>query len=513
MSSKNDINTKSKRIAKNTSFLYFRQLLTMLVAIYTSRIILQALGVVDYGVYNVVGGMVAMFSFLNSSLAQATQRFIAFGIEKDSIDEQRKTFSMLFNVHILIALLLFVLCETIGVWLFYNKLIIPDDRLTSAFWVMQCSIFTLLITVTQVPYNASIFGHEHMNAYAYISIIEVLLKLCIVILLKYNFSNKLLSYGIMVMCVQFIIAMTYRIYCLRKFKNCNYQLYWSKQLFKKIFGFSSWSLIGNIAFTLNNQGMNFLINIFFGPVYNAAKGIAASVEAAVTSFVTNFLGASIPQIIKSYAIGDLDYCFQLNYKSSKLGFFLFMMISLPLISIINPILSLWLVKVPTQTSIFCVLSLLYIQANTMGGTIQNVVQATGRIKKFHLSNGLLKLLPVPIVYILYKMDYHVNTYLYVLIFFSIFGLFIQLYATHSIIKQYKVSTFLKEVTLKEITTFVVPFILSILCYSKIQYNFATAILVCIGIFLISISFIWFIGLTKNERAWTRTNILAKFFKK
>lgn len=512
MSSKNDVNTKSKRIAKNTFFLYFRQLLTMLVALYTSRIVLQALGVVDYGVYNVVGGMVTMFSFLNSSLAQATQRFIAYGIERDSIDEQKRTFSMLLNVHILIALLLFVLCETVGVWLFYNKLIIPDDRLTSAFWVMQCSIFTLMITVTQVPYNASIFGHEHMNAYAYISIIEVLLKLGIVIILKYYFMDKLLSYGIMVMCVQFIIAMAYRIYCLRKFKNCNYHLYWSKELFKRIFGFSSWSLIGNLAFTLNNQGMNFLINIFFGPIYNAAKGIASSVEAAVSSFVTNFLGATIPQIIKSYAVGDLDYCFKLNYKSSKLGFFLFMMISLPLISVINPILSLWLVKVPTQASIFCVLSLLYIQTNTMSGTIQNVVQATGNIKKFQLSNGLIKLLPVPIVYIFYKMDYHINTYLYVLILFSALSLFIQLYATHNIIKKYKISTFLKEVTLREISTFIVPLILSLLCYSKIQYTFTSAIFICIGIFLISICFIWFIGLTRNERDWIRTNILTKFAK-
>lgn len=512
MSINNEVNSKSKRIAKNTFFLYFRQLLTMLVAIYTSRIILQALGVVDYGVYNVVGGMVAMFSFLNSSLAQATQRFIAYGIEKDSVDEQRKTFSMLLNVHISIALLLFVLCETIGVWLFYNKLIIPDARLTSAFWVMQCSIFTLMMTVTQVPYNASIFGHEHMNAYAYISIIEVLLKLGIVILLKYCFTDKLLSYGIMVMCVQFVIAMTYRVYCLRKFKNCNYHFYWSKKLFKKIFGFSSWSLIGNLAFTLNNQGMNFLINIFFGPIYNAAKGIASSVESAVSSFVTNFLGASIPQIIKSYAAGDLDYCFKLNYKSSKLGFFLFMMISLPLISIINPILSLWLVKVPTQASIFCVLSLLYIQANTMSGTIQNVVQATGTIKNFQLSNGIVKLLPVPIVYILYRMGYHINTYLYVLILFSVLCLFIQLCAANNIVKEYKIGTFLKEVTLKELTTFIIPLILSLLCYFKIQYTFASAVFVCFGIFIISICCIWFIGLTRNEKKWIRTNILAKFVK-
>lgn len=372
---------------------------------------------------------------------------------------------------------------------------------------MQCSICTLMISVTQVPYNASIFGHEHMNAYAYISIIEVFLKLGIVILLKYYFTDKLLSYGIMVMCVQFIIAMTYRIYCLRKFQNCNYHFYWSKKLFKKIFGFSSWSLIGNLAFTLNNQGMNFLINIFFGPIYNAAKGIASSVEAAVSSFVTNFLGASIPQIIKSYAAGDLDYCFKLNYKSSKLGFFLFMMISLPLISIINPILSLWLVKVPTQAGIFCVLSLLYIQANTMSGTIQNVVQATGTIKKFQLFNGVFKLFPVPIVYILYKMGYHINIYLYVLISFSVLGLFIQLYAANKIVKEYKISIFLKEVTLKELTTFIIPLILSLLCYFKNLYTFASAVFVCFGIFIICICCIWFIGLTKNEKTGSELILL------
>ena len=282
-----NINSKSKRIAKNTLFLYFRQFLTMAVAIYTSRIVLQALGVVDYGVYNVVGGMVAMFSFLNSSLAQATQRFIAFGIEKDDIEKQKDTLSMLLNVHVLIAILLFILCETIGLWLFYNKLVIPVDRVDSAFWVMQCSILTLMVSVTQVPYNASIFGHERMNAYAYISILEVLLKLGIVILLQYYFTDKLLAYGIMLMCVQISIAMIYRLYCLHQFKNCNYRFYWSNQLFKQLFSFSSWSLIGNFAFTMNGQGMNFLINIFFGPVYNAAKGIASAVESAVTSFVTN----------------------------------------------------------------------------------------------------------------------------------------------------------------------------------------------------------------------------------
>lgn len=317
----NQINNNSKRIARNTLYLYMRQILVMLVTLYTSRVILKVLGVVDFGVYNVVGGMVSMFAFLNSALGQATQRFIAIGIEKDGVDQQRKIFSMLMNVHILIAVVLFVLCESIGLWLFYNKLVIPADRLSSAFWVMQCTIFTLMITVTQVPYNASIFGQEHMNAYAYISIVEVLLKLGVVILLQYFFPDKLIAYGILLALVQFIIAMAYRIYCLHKFNNCNYQLYWSKKLFKEVFSFSSWSVIGNLASTLNNQGMNILINMFFGPLFNAAKGISSYVESAVTSFVTNFLGASTPQIFKSYAAGEYEYCFKLNFKSGKFGFF------------------------------------------------------------------------------------------------------------------------------------------------------------------------------------------------
>lgn len=508
-----NITQNNKRIAKNTIYLYIRQFLTMAVAVYTSRIVLDALGIVDYGVYNVVGGMVAMFGFLNSSLAQATQRFIAFGIEKNSMEDQRKTFSMLLNVHLLIALLLFILCETIGLWFLYNKLVIPVERLESAFWVMQCSIITLMVSVTQVPYNASIFGYEKMDVYAYISILEVLLKLGVVIILQHFFSDKLMAYGIMLMTVQFLIAMIYRIYCIHKFQSCHYCMYWSKSVFRQVFGFSSWSLIGNLAFTLNNQGMNFLINIFFGPIYNAARGIATSVESAVTSFVTNFLGASIPQIIKSYASGDLDYCFKLNFKSCKLGFFLFMMISLPLISVINPILSLWLVDVPEYAGIFCVLSLFYIQANTMGGTLQNVAQATGKIRNFQLSNGILKLLPLPFVYVLYKMGADVNTYLYVLIAFSILGLFVQLTAIHSILKSYPVRLFLKNVTMVEIITFLIPCILSLGCYQLDYVGYTISFGIFVGVFIVCVTCIWSIGLTKGEKMWLKTTIINKINRK
>lgn len=502
----------NKRIAKNTLFLYFRQFLTMAVAIYTSRIVLKVLGVVDYGVYNVVGGMVSMFAFLNSALAQATQRFIAYGLEKDNIGKQRKTFSMLMNVHILISLILLVLCETVGLWLFYNKLVIPAERVDAAFWVMQCSILTLMISVTQVPYNASIFGHEKMNTYAYISIFEVMLKLGAIIILQYFFSDKLLAYGIMMLGAQLVVATIYRIYCLRKFDNCKYNLYWSKPMFRQIFNFSSWSLIGNLAYTMNGQGMNFLINIFFGPIYNAAKGIATAVEAAVTSFVTNFLGASIPQIIKSYAANDLEYCFKLTFKSSKFGFFLFMMISLPLISVIDSVLSLWLVEVPHYANIFCVLSLFYVQARTMGGTLQNVAQAIGHIRNFQLLNGALNLFPLPIVYTLYKIGAPISTFLYVLIFFSVAGLFTQLFALRSMSREFPVVAFLRQVTLPELTVFIVPCILSLYCSNLQYHSYFLAVITALCVFILTALIIWIYGLTKHERDWIWSIVRSKIRK-
>ena len=258
--------------------------------------------------------------------------------------------------------------------------------------------------------------------------------------------------------------------------------------------------------------MNFLINIFFGPVYNAAKGVATSVEAAVTSFVTNFLGASIPQIIKSYATGDLEYCFKLTFKSSKFGFFLFMMISLPLISVINPVLSLWLVEVPHYANIFCVLSLLYIQTNTMSGTLQNVAQATGHIRNFQLSNGLLKLLPLPFVYVLYKFGAPINTYLYVLIIFSVISMFVQLFALRSIINDFPVLSYLKQVTLPEIAVFIVPCLISFYCYNLNYGSLLVAAATAAGVFMLTGVIMWLGGLTKHEREWIKSIVSAKIRK-
>lgn len=483
-------------------------LLIMLVTFYTSRVVLNVLGVVNYGVYNVVGGIVAMFTFLNSALAQATQRYITFGLKKYSVERQKRTFSMLMNVHVIIALLIFIICETIGTWLFFNKMVIPEKQMHSAFWVMQCSIISMIITVTQVPYNASIFGHEKMEAYAYISIFEVALKLCSVLLLKEFFYDKLLSYGVLSMGCSFLIAFTYRMYCKKYFKNCNYVLCWSNSLFKDVFSFTSWSLIGNMAFTFNGQGMNILINIFFGPIFNAARGIASSVESAIYSFVYNFTEPSIPPIIKSYAANDIQSMIKLHYRSSKFAFLLFMCLSMPIICAINEILNFWLVKPPYMANVFCVLSLLYIQCNTLAGTLQNVVQAIGKVKRFQLTYGVITILAMPLTYVLYKLHFMVITYLLVLIVTSIISFAAQLIVVNKLIKEYSIKGFLKNVTFRELSSIFIPLTISLYIFNTLHSSLFV-LSAMIGVFIICLICTWCMGLTSNERYWIKNVVSDK----
>lgn len=502
----------SNRIAKNTLFMYFRMILLMGVTLYTSRVVLDCLGVVDYGVYNVVGGMVAMFVFMNTALAQASQRYVAFGIGRDSIVQQQNTFSMLLNVHILLAIVIFILCETIGLWLLYNKLVIPAERLGSAFWVMQCSVVSMVVSVTQVPYNAAIYGNERMDAYAYISIFEAALKLMAVLSLKVFFSDKLLAYGVMMMLVAFVVAMTYRIYCVKKFELCKYHFYWSSTLFKELVGYTGWSLIGNMAWTFNSQGMNFLINIFFGPAYNAARGIAASVEGAVSSFLYNFLGPSIPPIIKAYATGNIKQMIHLSIVCSKMGFLLFMCLSIPLICVIDTILSVWLVKIPPLCGLLCVLSLLYIQSNSLSGTLQNMVQATGKVRNYQLTDGLTKLMAMPIVYVLYKLGAPIQVYLLVLMLLSWTGLGIQLVIVSKLIAEFSIREFLGKVILREFCSYALPLFFALFCYGG-DFSIVEALGVCAIAEIMCLLSSAFIGLTHGEREHVKNIVLSKIHKK
>jgi len=295
----------NKKIAKNTILLYFRMMLIMVVSLYTSRIVLDVLGVVDYGIYNIVGGIVIMFSFLNNAMSLSTQRFLSFEIGKNDLKQLNKVFKMSLNIHFVVALIILLLAETIGFWFLNTHLTIPTNRIEEANWVFQFSILTFLISIITVPYNASIIAHEKMGFYAYISILEISLKLAVVFVLSSLDFDKLKMYAILIFIVSSLIRTSYVIYCKVNFLETKYNFFWDKALFKKLINFNGWSLVGNLSSIVYDQGINILLNIFFGPVVNAARGITMQVNVAIYSFVAN-------QHLFSLKQHPLSSCLQLN---------------------------------------------------------------------------------------------------------------------------------------------------------------------------------------------------------
>jgi O-antigen/teichoic acid export membrane protein len=317
------ISEDSNRIAKNTIFLYFKMFLTMGVSLYTSRVVLNTLGVTDFGIYNVVGGVVMMFSFLNASMSSATHRFLSFELGKKDFVEFNKVFSTSLNIHAIIAFSILILAETIGLWFLNAHLNIPAERIGAASWVYQFSIFSLMVVILNVPYNATIIAHERMSAYAYISIIDVILQLIIVFILVCFGFDKLKLYAVLGFCASSISRILTKMYCKRNFYESKYRYFYDKSLYKTLLNYAGWNLFGNLAAVTFNQGINILLNIFFGPSINAARGIAYQVNGAVNGFVSNFQMAMSPQLVKSYAANERRYMHHLIIQGSNYSFFLF----------------------------------------------------------------------------------------------------------------------------------------------------------------------------------------------
>ena len=341
-----------KTIAKNTLFLYFRMFLTMGVGLYTSRMVLDVLGVEDYGIYGLVGGIVTMFAFLNSAMASATQRYLSFDIGKGDEVRLQQTFNASVNIHFLIGIVIVILAETVGLWFVNTQLDIPAERMVAANWVYQFSILAFFFNVIQVPYNALLVAREHMSVYAYISIIDVLFKLGIVFILIYYNADKLILYGILTFAVSFIVRMLYRAYCKRKFKESVYKFYYDKVYYKELLNYSWWNLFGNIAAIARGQGSNILLNIFFGPVANAAYSLTQTVQSMIGQFVTNFQVALNPQITKNYASGNINASMNLMFKSSKYSFFAMLILVVPFLYNIDYVMNLWLKEVPPHAISF-----------------------------------------------------------------------------------------------------------------------------------------------------------------
>lgn len=398
-----DNSASNKRIAKNTLLLYLRMMFIMCVTLYTSRIILKTLGVEDYGVYNVTGGVIAMFSFINNAMVSATQRYITFALGKGDENNLIKIFSSSIQIHALISFLIIIIGETIGLWFVLNELVIPEGRMSAAIIVYQCSIVASVVNIMSVPYNAAIIAHEKMSAFAYISILQVVLNLLIVYILLLTPIDKLVLYAILYLCIQITIRYVYSLYCHRHFAETKYRHVIDKTMLKEMTGFAGWNFFGNIAHVLYTQGLNILLNTFFGPIVNAARGISVQVLSALGSFTSSFQVAVNPQITKSFANGDYQRMHDLMYKSARFSFFLLVLLAIPLFLEIDFVLKIWLTEVPDNTPIFVRIMLL----NTLLGPFMNpcsiASQASGQIRKFQSYVGSTLLLIVPISYIVLKL--------------------------------------------------------------------------------------------------------------
>lgn len=498
----------SEKIAKNTIFMYIRMIVNILIGFYTSRVILQVLGVSDFGIYNAVGGIVTLFIFLNSAMTEATQRFLSFELGAGSQQKLAHTFSMCLNVHILISVIIVIIGEIIGLWLLYNKMVIPLDRMDIALWVFQFSIFASVFNVTQVPYTACLNAHEDFNIYALFQILKSVVTLFFVILLKFMDGDKLWWYAFFVLIVQLGFVIANRIYDIRNYQECTYHFVWDKELFYRLFSYTSWSLGGQMSNTLADQGVNLLMNIFFGPAVNAARGIALQVQNAVSSLVWNFQGASIPQIVKLYAKGERESYVTLVNSSSKISFFIFYLMVIPICFEMRFLLHIWLGQTTDYMILFSILVLVNVLTAAFGGTLVFLIQATGKVRNFQLFCTLSNLLVFPITYLLYRMGY--SAYVsYILIFVS--KITIDLYTFHLAKKlaDYPMSTYYVIVIIPEIVICILGIIAPILIYSSLNEGILRLILTFTVSIFINIFLILYIGLNKKERKWLFSFILDK----
>jgi len=487
------------RIAKNTMMLYFRMLFNMLVSLYTSRIILNTLGVVDFGIYNIVGGIVMMFSILNNSMGAATSRFLIFELGKKDYPELKRVFNASLSSHIAIAFVVFLLAETVGLWFLTHKLVIPEERMSAALWVYQFSILATMVTLTQVPYNALIVAHEKMNVYAYVSILEVTLKLVIVYLLVIGDFDKLKLYAILVFLVSLTIALIYRFYCNKKYAESSLSFNWDKPLYKKLFSFSIWELYGGFAIMGMGQGLNMLLNLFFGPAVNAARGIAYQLLGALTGFGNNFMIAVKPQIVKLYAENNIQQMMKLVFASSKYSFFLTFFLTLPLLIETHFFLQLWLKIVPVHTVSFTRLLVINNLIWSMRSPIVTSFHAVGQIKKVNLVCGSLFYLIIIFSYFCLKIGFPPESVFIVTIVVSVLVQITELI----LLKQFilvSIKAYLKEVVwvsfLIIIISSILPYLLTIFLESDLQ-RFLLVGFTCVITVSASIYFLGIDSATKN----------------
>lgn len=501
----NKSSSNTKRIAKNTIMLYFRQILIMLVSLYTVRVVLNVLGAEDYGIYNVVAGVVVLFSFVNNAMATSTQRFINYSLGENNLTKVTQVYSVSLIIHGLIAIVFLVLAETIGLWFVTCKLNIPPERHTAALWTYQFSIISTIFTIFRVPYNATIIAYERMSFFALLSIVEAICKLLVVFLISSLNFDKLAFYSFLLCIISALITLIFKLYCNVKIETAKYTKVKDKALVKELFAFSGWNLFGASANVANQQGTNIVLNMFTNVTVNAAMGIANQVNAAVYSFVSNFQTAFNPQLVKSYAADEKENFMSLLFRSAKLSFFLLLIIVVPLYVNVDFVLLIWLKNVPQYSVEFVRLILIWSLIDALNGPLWMAASAKGNIRNYQIFVSIFIFLNLPLSILLFVFGFSPVCVLYIRIAINIFLTFWRLFYLKRHIGL-NVKDFIIQVIIRCFIVCGISFLPMMIIAKYFESWKRFIITVPISILLVVV-FVCFLGLTRKERQYVCSFIL------
>lgn len=489
---------RTKRIAKNTVILYARMIITLFITLFTSRIVLQALGFDDYGIYNVIGGVVALFAFLRSSMSSSTQRFLAYEMGSGTNESLRKVFNVCLTTHILLALVLLLLAETVGLWFLNTQLNIPDGRETAAGWIYQFAILSLCLRMLSMPYDADIVSNERMGYFAFLSILEAVLKLLFAYALLYTSGDHLILYGALMMGLSALILFLNWAYCRIKFAETRYKFYWDKELFRRIFSFSGWTIYGQLAVVGSNQGTNILVNIFHSVAANAAMGVGHQVNTALTGLISNFQTAFKPQITKSYATGDYDYLASLTCYASKISFFLLFIVSFPIMLNIDLVMHLWLGRVPAHAGRLCIIFIAASLSNAVSAPLWMNIFATGRVRGYQLGLSIVYVAELVVVYMLFRLGFSLVAGVAMKAILNFVVIFVRLYYTRITQPQFSLTHFAKRVLVPVSGATLITLLASAPTFYMVHDDYTKLFITPVAI-AVSLISAYFIGLDRNER--------------
>lgn len=502
----------NKRILKNTAYLYIRQFTIMALSFFTTRIVLEKLGASDYGVNNVVGGFVSMFTVLNSILQTGTRRFLSLNLGKGESSSIKKTFSTAFVIHLIVGFVVVLLLETVGIQFLNTQLNIAPDRMYAANWVFQFSVITVFLSITQTPYIAAVTSHENFSIYALISVLETIAKIAILFLLILIPGDKLITYSALLFTISFINIAIYRFYCVRHFAECKFSLHIDKHLLREMLQFSSWSVVANIFSVANSQGVSILLNIFFSTLVNAARGLANTVTFTISQFVNGFIIAAEPQLVKYYGAGDKEHFEHLVFNITQYTLFLLAIFAVPIFMEIDYVLKLWLVDVPQYTSEFIKITIISSLVVNSYSMLDKAIIASGYIKQMALIGNTIPIIQLPLVYLFLKLEYSPVITYWITLVPQVLGIFANLWISHKYIN-FPSHRYLFHIVLKNYLLIFAACIIPYIIRGMIPEGVIRFLTVCIIAILCTIMLMYTFGLNAETRLMVKQRILGTILKK